>query len=281
MLGKRMEEKEPEPGKRPENSDRNYKKKRVEEIGSTLAQIRARHKANRSSCPRKEEDLQPKDATAKIIPENEKSEFYILLEEDLAKAVKLEKERPKIKEEMEKLKVDREQLKMVEKKIEETRAKQAAPLPDISPEVQKRISSMEMTIHSLRESLGEKDRVLSSKTDSLKMLNQQLLQKGSEFAEKAETMRKEVASLKQEYMLHEDNLRAEIGQYRVRLEETQLSNVLVNEPQKKCIHYSTNSGGPDGVVVRVCDCHAKGPRFDSLRGQSWLKARLVSKPVGV
>ncbi|KAL1123976.1 hypothetical protein AAG570_001746 [Ranatra chinensis] len=35
-------------------------------------------------------------------------------------------------------------------------------------------------------------------------------------------------------------------------------------------------GGPDGVVVSVCDYHAEGPGFDSLRGQSWLKARLAS-----
>ncbi|KAL1115221.1 hypothetical protein AAG570_007252 [Ranatra chinensis] len=32
--------------------------------------------------------------------------------------------------------------------------------------------------------------------------------------------------------------------------------------------------GPDAVVVSVCDGHAEGPGFDSLRGQSWLKARL-------
>ena len=40
------------------------------------------------------------------------------------KAAKLGKERPKIKEALENLKIDREQQKMVEKKIEETRAKQ-------------------------------------------------------------------------------------------------------------------------------------------------------------
>ncbi|KAL1116497.1 hypothetical protein AAG570_004969 [Ranatra chinensis] len=40
-------------------------------------------------------------------------------------------------------------------------------------------------------------------------------------------------------------------------------------------------GGPDGVVLSVCDYHAEGPGFDSLRGQSWLKARLTSRPLGV
>ncbi|KAL1115073.1 hypothetical protein AAG570_007104 [Ranatra chinensis] len=40
-------------------------------------------------------------------------------------------------------------------------------------------------------------------------------------------------------------------------------------------------GGPDGVVVRMTDYHAIGPEFDFLRGQSWLKARLASRPLGV
>ncbi|KAL1129643.1 hypothetical protein AAG570_012588 [Ranatra chinensis] len=30
--------------------------------------------------------------------------------------------------------------------------------------------------------------------------------------------------------------------------------------------FSATSRGPDGVVVSVCDYHAKGPGFDSLRG---------------
>ncbi|KAL1122837.1 hypothetical protein AAG570_003163 [Ranatra chinensis] len=37
-------------------------------------------------------------------------------------------------------------------------------------------------------------------------------------------------------------------------------------------------GGP---VFSVCDCRAEGPGFDSLRGQSRLKARLASRPLGV
>ncbi|KAL1115139.1 hypothetical protein AAG570_007170 [Ranatra chinensis] len=36
-------------------------------------------------------------------------------------------------------------------------------------------------------------------------------------------------------------------------------------------------GGPDGVVVSMIDYHAIGPGFDSLRGQSWSKARLGNK----
>ncbi|KAL1131845.1 hypothetical protein AAG570_011456 [Ranatra chinensis] len=40
-------------------------------------------------------------------------------------------------------------------------------------------------------------------------------------------------------------------------------------------------GGPDDAVVRISDYHAMGPGFDSLRGQSWLKARLTSRPLGV
>ncbi|KAL1115261.1 hypothetical protein AAG570_007292 [Ranatra chinensis] len=43
----------------------------------------------------------------------------------------------------------------------------------------------------------------------------------------------------------------------------------------------TAIGVPDGVVVRICDYHAEGPGFDSLRDQSWLKARLASRPSGV
>ncbi|KAL1129997.1 hypothetical protein AAG570_012940 [Ranatra chinensis] len=42
----------------------------------------------------------------------------------------------------------------------------------------------------------------------------------------------------------------------------------------------SDAGGPDGVVVSVSDYHAKGPGFDSLRGQSWLKARLAPGPLG-
>ncbi|KAL1140350.1 hypothetical protein AAG570_000282 [Ranatra chinensis] len=42
-----------------------------------------------------------------------------------------------------------------------------------------------------------------------------------------------------------------------------------------------HTGGPDDVVVSVCDYHAEGPGFNSLRGQSWLKARLASRPLGV
>ncbi|KAL1115858.1 hypothetical protein AAG570_006147 [Ranatra chinensis] len=34
-------------------------------------------------------------------------------------------------------------------------------------------------------------------------------------------------------------------------------------------------------VVSVCDYHAEGPEFDSLRGQSWLKAKSASKALGV
>ncbi|KAL1123931.1 hypothetical protein AAG570_001701 [Ranatra chinensis] len=41
------------------------------------------------------------------------------------------------------------------------------------------------------------------------------------------------------------------------------------------------AGVPNGVVVSMPDYHTKALGFDSLRGQSWLKARLTSGPVGV
>ncbi|KAL1116541.1 hypothetical protein AAG570_005013 [Ranatra chinensis] len=44
---------------------------------------------------------------------------------------------------------------------------------------------------------------------------------------------------------------------------------------------TTEIGGPDGVVVIMSDYRAIGPGFDSLRGLSWLKARLASRPLGV
>ncbi|KAL1131909.1 hypothetical protein AAG570_011520 [Ranatra chinensis] len=40
-------------------------------------------------------------------------------------------------------------------------------------------------------------------------------------------------------------------------------------------------GGPDDVVVSMYDYHAKRLGFDSPRGQSWLKARLTSRPLGL
>ncbi|KAL1115144.1 hypothetical protein AAG570_007175 [Ranatra chinensis] len=36
-----------------------------------------------------------------------------------------------------------------------------------------------------------------------------------------------------------------------------------------------------GLVVSVCNSHAEGPGFDFLIGQSWLKAKLTSRPSGV
>ncbi|KAL1116455.1 hypothetical protein AAG570_004928 [Ranatra chinensis] len=51
--------------------------------------------------------------------------------------------------------------------------------------------------------------------------------------------------------------------------------------QYRFIKNYSATGGPDGVVVRMPDCHAIGPGFDSLRLQSWLKARLASRPLGV
>ncbi|KAL1139190.1 hypothetical protein AAG570_009249 [Ranatra chinensis] len=44
---------------------------------------------------------------------------------------------------------------------------------------------------------------------------------------------------------------------------------------------SARIGGPDGVLGRIFDYLAKGPEFDSLTGQSLLKTRLTSGPLGV
>ena len=73
-----------------------------------------------------------------------------------------------------------------------------------------------------QESLGEKDKVLSSKTDSLKMLNEQLSQRSREFMERAEYMRNEIASLKDEYSQQEENIKAELNRYKTKLHSTEL-----------------------------------------------------------
>ncbi|KAL1123577.1 hypothetical protein AAG570_002653 [Ranatra chinensis] len=52
---------------------------------------------------------------------------------------------------------------------------------------------------------------------------------------------------------------------------------FVVESSVTCLSLPSTCQGPDGVV---CDYHAEGPGFDSLRGQSWLKARLASRPLG-
>ncbi|KAL1122938.1 hypothetical protein AAG570_003263 [Ranatra chinensis] len=41
--------------------------------------------------------------------------------------------------------------------------------------------------------------------------------------------------------------------------------------------FSGAVGGPDGVVVSVCDCHSKGPGFDSLRGSDNDSPRMFGK----
>ncbi|KAL1117761.1 hypothetical protein AAG570_004076 [Ranatra chinensis] len=59
-----------------------------------------------------------------------------------------------------------------------------------------------------------------------------------------------------------------------------ITNVQFYNTKLRCDLFLIHSGGLDGVVVSICDYHAEGPGSNSLRGHSWLKAGLASRPLG-
>lgn len=199
--------------------DREYRKKRVEELGSTLAQIRARVKANRGSGPKKDEEIQ-QSGSSKPPEDTERTALTKkILEEDRARFTKLQQNRVKMKEAMDQMLIEREEQKKVEKQLQEAIAKVTAPTPELPPLIKQRIIDLETTVENLKERLSEKDKVLSSKTQALTVLHNQLMQRSQEQVEKAMAFTQEISTIKDDFGKREELLKKEIIRLKEREEE--------------------------------------------------------------
>lgn len=201
------------------SSDREYRKKRVEELGSTLAQIRARVKANRGSGPKKDEEVQQSGGSNPAEDTERTAKTKKILEEDRARFTKLQQNRVKMKEAMDQMLIEREEQKKVEKQLQEAIAKVTAPTPELPPLIKQRIMDLETTVDNLKERLSEKDKVLSSKTQALTVLHNQLMQRSQEQVEKAMAFTQEISTIKEDFGKREELLKKEISRLKEREEE--------------------------------------------------------------
>nr|XP_024215982.1 sporulation-specific protein 15 isoform X2 [Halyomorpha halys] len=200
------------------STDREYKKKRVEELGSTLAKIRARVKANRGSAAKNDDEVQSSGGS-KLSEDSERTALTTKLEEDRVRFSKHQSEKAKIKEAMDQIMIDREEQKIVEKQLQEAIAKVTAPAPELPPLIKQRIMDLETSVETLKERLYEKDKVLSSKSQALTVLHNQLMQRSQEHAERAMAITQEISALKEDFGKREENWKKEMLRLKSREEE--------------------------------------------------------------
>ncbi|CAH1400558.1 unnamed protein product [Nezara viridula] len=200
------------------STDREYKKKRVEELGSTLAKIRARVKANRGSAAKNDDEVQSSGGS-KVSEDSERTALTTKLEEDRVRFSKHQSEKAKIKEAMDQIMIDREEQKKVEKQLQEAIAKVTAPAPELPPLIKQRIIDLETSVETLKERLYEKDKVLSSKSQALTVLHNQLMQRSQEHAERAMAITQEISALKEDFGKREENWKKEMLRLKSREEE--------------------------------------------------------------
>lgn len=200
------------------STDREYKKKRVEELGSTLAKIRARVKANRGSAAKNDDEVQSSGGS-KLSEDSERTALTTKLEEDRVRFSKHQSEKAKIKEAMDQIMIDREEQKKVEKQLQEAIAKVTAPTPELPPLIKQRIIDLETSVETLKERLYEKDKVLSSKSQALTVLHNQLMQRSQEHAERAMAITQEISTLKEDFGKREENWKKEMLRLKSREEE--------------------------------------------------------------